>query len=79
MVVNAGAFPPKRNVIEIFFIKSLIFLQVKNGQAYSVEPWSLHDLTSPIFLRYFDRPTTWVDAEATCRKHFGHLVRGKIY
>ena len=47
--------------------------------AYSTEPWLLHDLTSPIFLRYFDTPVTWTEAEAICRKHFGHLVRGKMW
>ena len=29
-------------------------------------------------MRYFEKPATWTEAEAICRKHFGHLVRGKI-
>ena len=44
---------------------------------YSTEPWLLHDLSSPIFMRFFDIPSTWIEAESICRKHFGHLVRGK--
>lgn len=50
----------------------------KNEESYSTEPWLLHDLTSPIFMRYFDHTSTWTEAEAICRKHFGHLVRGKL-
>jgi len=42
---------------------------------YSTEPWLLHDLSSPIFMRFFDIPSTWIEAESICRKHFGHLVR----
>jgi len=42
---------------------------------YSKEPWLLHDLSSPIFMRFFDMPSTWIEAESICRKHFGHLVR----
>ena len=42
---------------------------------YSSEPWLLHDLSSPIFMRFFNVASTWIEAEAVCRKHFGHLVR----
>lgn len=43
--------------------------------SYSRDSWVLHDLSSPIFLRYFDIPLTWVEAEEVCRRNFGHLVR----
>ena len=46
---------------------------------FSQDPWLLHDLSSPIFMRFFDTPSTWIQAEAVCRKHFGHLVRGNTY
>ena len=47
------------------------------SDSYSRDPWLLHDLSSPIFMRFFDTASTWIEAEAVCRKHFGHLVRGK--
>ena len=58
------------------FKNNLDLFQAPDGQFYSSDPWLLHDLSSPIFMRFFDVPSTWIEAEAVCRKHFGHLVRG---
>ncbi|TRY67157.1 hypothetical protein TCAL_15798, partial [Tigriopus californicus] len=40
----------------------------------SKDPWILPDVTSPVFLRFFDQKLIWIEAEKVCQNHLGHLV-----
>ena len=58
-------------------VSALPLSQASATAAFSTEPWILHDVSSPIFLRLFGEPATWLEAEQICQAHFGHLVRGQ--
>ncbi len=74
--VHAAA-PSVRHAGAITTLHSLSLQTSSSSSSFSRDPWLLHDVSSPVFLRHFARRLTWLQAEQECQRHYGHLVRGR--